>query len=148
MEKIEDIMKKEGVSFEFIHNDKPIHTAKEGAEYFNISIGQTAATLIIYTDIGFHALVVSGERSRVDFKVVKHIVNCKDVRLATKDEVQKITGFSIGNVPLFGISLPYIVDKKLLQYPFVYGGSGEKNVTLKVNPDALLKLNEVMGILE
>ncbi|WP_010240524.1 YbaK/EbsC family protein [Clostridium arbusti] len=148
MENIKDILKKSDFSFELIHNDIPIYTAKEGADYFKINIGQIAPTLIIYTDIGFHVLVVSGERGHVNFKEVKHVLNCKNVRMATKDEVKLITGFSVGNVPMFGIILPYIVDKRLLKFSFVYGGLGEENTTLKVDPNALLKLNKVIGILD
>ncbi|CAH2213556.1 aminoacyl-tRNA deacylase [Tepidibacter aestuarii] len=120
MENIKDILKKHGFSFELINNDKPIYTAKEGADYFKINIGQTAATLIIYTDMGFYALVVSGERGRVNFKEIKRILNCKNVRLATKDEVKAVTGFLIGCVPLLGISLPYIIDNKFFQFSYIY----------------------------
>ena len=148
MEIIENILTEHGFSFELIYNDKPTHTAKEGADCFNISIEQTAPTLIIYSSIGFYVLVVSGGRGRVDFKEIKHILNCKNVRLATLDEVKTVTGFCVGSIPLFGIPLPYIVDKKLLEFSFIYGGSRDINYTLKVNPEALLKLNKIIGMLE
>lgn len=148
MENIKDILKKNGFFFEVLHNDKPIQTAKEGADYFKIDIGQTAATLILYTDIGFYTLVVSGARGRVNFKEIKHILQCKNVRLATKEETKIVTGLLVGNIPLFGIRLPYIVDKKLLEFPFIYGGCNEENSTLKVDPSALLKLNQVIAVLE
>lgn len=71
-----------------------------------------------------------------------------NVRLATKDEVQQETGYSVGTIPIFGIPFPYIIDKRLLEYSYIYGGTGEKDYTLKVNPNAILKLNTVVGILE
>ncbi|WP_041710830.1 aminoacyl-tRNA deacylase [Clostridium pasteurianum] len=148
MENIKDILEKNNFSFELIHNDIPIHTAKEGADYFKIDIAQIAPTLIIYTNVGFYVLIISGGRGHVDFKEVKHLLNCKNVRMATKDEVKLITGFSVGNVPMFGIPLPYIVDKRLLKFSFVCGGLGEKNTTLKVDPNILLKLNKVIAILD
>ncbi|MEY8000064.1 YbaK/EbsC family protein [Clostridium sp. Mt-5] len=148
MENVKDILENSGFTFELIHNDIPIYTAKEGADYFKVDIAQIAPTLIIYTGIGFHVLVVSGGRGHVNFKEVKHLLNCKNVRLATKDEVKSATGFSVGNVPMFGISLPYIVDKKLLEFSFIYGGLGEDNTTLKIDPNALFKLNRVVGTLD
>ncbi|BAH08285.1 YbaK/EbsC family protein [Clostridium kluyveri] len=148
MKNIKDILKGNGFSFELIHNDKPIYTAKEGADYFKIDIAQIAPTLIIYTNKGFYVIVISGGRGHVNFKEIKCLLNCKNVRLATKEEVKLITGFSVGNVPMFGISLPYIIDKRLLKVSFVYGGLGEENTTLKVEPDALLKLNNVIGTLD
>lgn len=148
MENIKEILEKNNFSFELIHNDIPIFTAKEGADYFKINIAQIAPTLIMYTDKGFHVLVISGEREHVNFKDVKRLLNCKNVRMATKDEVKLKTGFSVGNVPMFGIPLPYIVDKKLLKFSFVYGGFGRGNTTLKVDPNALLRLNKVIAILD
>jgi len=144
----EDILEKSGFSFELIHNDECIYSTKEGADYFKIDIAQIAPTLIIYAAVGFYVLVISGERGHVNFTEIKHLLNSKNVRLATKDEVKLITGFSVGNVPMFGIPLPYIVDKRLLKFSFVYGGLGEENTTLKVDPNALLKLNNVIGTLD
>lgn len=60
MKNIKDILKGNGFSFELIHNDKPIYTAKEGADYFKIDIAQIAPTLIIYTNKGFYVIVISG----------------------------------------------------------------------------------------
>ncbi|CAH2213557.1 protein of unknown function [Tepidibacter aestuarii] len=31
---------------------------------------------------------------------------------------------------------------------YIYGGTGNLNLTLKVSPDALIKLNKVVGMLE
>ncbi len=73
-----------------------------------------APTLIIYTAKGFYVLVISGERGHVNFKEIKCLLNCKNVKLTTKDEVKLITGFSVGNVPILEIPLPYIIDKRLL----------------------------------
>jgi len=48
---------------------------------------------------------------------------------------------------LLGLPLPYIVDEQLYQYDFVYGGTGQADITLKVRPDALKKINNVIGML-
>lgn len=148
MENIKKLLVENKIEFEIIHHEKLIHTAQEGADYFEIEIGQTAPALIIYTNTGFYALIVSGSEEKIDFKKVKKLLKCTDVRLATKDEVQQGTGYLVGTIPIFGIPFPYIIDKRLLEYSYIYGGTGEKNYTLKVNPDALLKLNTVVGILE
>ncbi|MFL0198598.1 hypothetical protein ACJDU8_24020 [Clostridium sp. WILCCON 0269] len=50
MERIKSLLVENNFKFEFIHHDKLIHTAQEGADYFKITIGQTAPALIIYTE--------------------------------------------------------------------------------------------------
>jgi len=148
MENIEDILKKSKFPYGMIRNGQPILTAKEGADYYGISIGQMAPALILYTAVGYHVLVISGDRGHVDFKNIKHLLNCKNVRMATKEEVKSTTGFTVGNVPMLGIGLPYIIDKRLLAYDFVYGGTGDESITLKIDPKALFELNNVIGTLD
>ena len=45
-----------------------------------------------------------------------------------------------------GLNLPFIIDKNLYRYPFIYGGTGERTCTLKINPQALDELNSVQLI--
>lgn len=148
MRNVEDILKNSGFSYELIHDSKPILTAKDGADHYNIDIGQMAPSLILYTPYGFYVLVISGNRERVDFKEIKRLLNCKNLRMATKEEVTLVTGFTVGSIPMFGIKLPHIIDNRLLKYPFVYGGSGIENTTLKIDPHALFELNNVIGTLD
>nr|WP_280922256.1 YbaK/EbsC family protein [Ammoniphilus resinae] len=57
--------------------------------------------------------------------------------------LSKVTGFEVGSVPLVGLNLPFVIDKNLYHYPFIYGGTGERTCTLKINPQALEELNSV-----
>jgi len=146
MENLKAILEKYTYSYELLYNETSLKSAQEGADYFKIEIGQTAPTLIIKTDIGFFAFIVSGSHGRIDFKDIAKIVSCKKVKLANPKEVEKM-GYIIGNIPLIGIPLPYILDKKLFEYPFIYGGSGVKNYTLKINPYTLVEMNQITATL-
>lgn len=148
MQNIEYLLKNSGFAYELIHDGKPIRTAKEGADHYKIDIGQMAPALILYTPSTFYVLVISGEREKVDFKEIKRLLNCKNVRLASREEVTLATGFTVGSVPMFGIKLPHIIDNRLLKYPFVYGGSGIENTTLKIDPHALFELNAVIATID
>ncbi|WP_289139537.1 YbaK/EbsC family protein [uncultured Brevibacillus sp.] len=65
-------------------------------------------------------------------------------KLAKPKEVERITGFTVGSVPLIGLTFPCIFDRTLLCYPFIYGGTGEPISTLKIAPAALEKLNPIV----
>lgn len=144
MEYLKSILNKSTYAYELIYHKVPLRSAQQGADYFNIDIGQTAPTLIIKTDIGFFALIVSGSRGQVDFTEIAQILNCQKAKLANPKEVENM-GYKIGNVPLVGIPLPHILDKSLFNYSFVYGGSGVKDYTLKISPYALGELNQVIA---
>lgn len=148
MENLKVLLQEKNVPFELITHDTPIRTAQEGARYFGISVGQTAPTLIIETDKGFYALILSGDRGRVDFSEVASILGCNKVRLARAKDVEKVTGCVVGNVSMVGHDLPCVIDTRLFQYPFVYGGTGNATCTLKVNPRYLEKLNNIVATLD
>jgi len=88
------LFQENNVPFELIYHDNPIRTAQEGSRYFGIAIGQTAPTLIIKTDKGFFALIVSGDRGHVDFDEVASALGCSKVKLAGAREVEKATGWT------------------------------------------------------
>lgn len=144
MEKLKSILAKSAYYYELIYQQVSLRSAQEGADYFTIDIGQTAPALIIKTDIGFFVLIISGRRGRINLEEIAEILHCQKVKLANPKDVQKM-GYEIGNVPLVGIPLPYILDESLLEYPAIYGGSGVEGYTLKINPHALEKLNEVIA---
>jgi Cys-tRNA(Pro)/Cys-tRNA(Cys) deacylase len=146
MDKVKTILESSNFAYEFIYHNQPILTAQEGADYFGIDTGQTAPTLIIKTDTGFFALIISGNHGLVQLERMSFILGCKDVRMASKEEIKKNTGFATENLPLIGIPLPHILDKQLFCYPYIYGGSGQLNRTLKITPLALKQLNVIIAI--
>ncbi|MEF2246020.1 aminoacyl-tRNA deacylase [Paenibacillus sp. IITD108] len=147
MDNLIAILQEEKVEFEIIHHDKPLRTAQEGANHFGIEIGQTAPTLFLKSEKGFFAMIVSGNRGRVDLDKVAEIIGCDQLKMANPKEVQQITGYTVGSVSLV-LSLPCILDRELFRYPFIYGGTGEPASTLKLAPAALEKLNQVVAYLD
>ncbi|PLR75690.1 hypothetical protein CU633_19875 [Bacillus sp. V3-13] len=143
MEKLQAILKQSRFISEIIKHEKPLLTAEEGSEFFRIEVGQTAPSLILKTDKGFFALVVSGSRGKVNFENIAGILGCNKVKLASPKEVQKVTGFEVGSVPMVGLDLPFVIDKRLFHYDFIYGGTGQPAFTLKIEPQALNELNQV-----
>jgi Cys-tRNA(Pro)/Cys-tRNA(Cys) deacylase len=148
MDNVRTILQENEVPFEIIHHVKPIFTAQEGADYFGIELGQTAPTLVLKSEKGFFSMIISGSRKRVNLEEVSGILGCNQLKMANSKEVHQITGYAVGSVPLVGLSLPCIVDRELFRYPFIYGGTGEPTSTLKIPPNALEKLNQVVLLLD
>lgn len=147
IESLKEFLQKKDASFEIIHHEKQIYSSQDGVNYFGIDIGQTAPIIITKTEKGIYALIVSGERGKIDLESIAHILKCKKARLATKDELKK-RDFHPGSIPLVGHNLPCILDKRLFRYQFVYGGSGFPSYTLKINPKDLERLNNLIGRIE
>lgn len=135
------------ISFEIIEHDKPIQTAYEGAAYFGIELGQTAPTLILKSEAEYYSIIISGDFGRIDLEDLKASLMCNELKLAKPKEVEQITGYTVGTVPLIGHGLPTVMDRQLKRYPFIYGGTGLKNATLKIDPSDVEKLNNVIGMI-
>lgn len=147
MEKLKELLRNNDVPFEIIHHEQPIRSAQEGADYFGIEIGQTAPTLVLKSDKGYYALIMSGARGRANLEDLSAMLGCGQLKLASPKEVRQTTGYTVGSVPLIGLPMPYIVDKRLDRYPYIYGGTGAATATLKISPAALEKLNKVVAFL-
>ena len=90
-------------------------------------------------------MIMCGDRGRVDFELIKSVLKCEKIKLASRSEVLKETGFEVGNVPPVAHGLPSVLDNRLLKQPFVFGGAGEVNYTLKMDPKDIEKVNNTVA---
>lgn len=144
MERLVHYLEGKDAEFEILKHSKTIKTAQEGADYFGVEIGQTAPTLIFKTDIGNYALIIAGDYGRVDLTSLKDLLHVQEVRLANPKEVEQITGSSIGSVSLINPEIPTIIDREIYRFPYIYGGTGKPQTTLKIQPKDVERLNNVI----
>ena len=88
------------------------------------------------------------QNGRLDFEKLKIQLGFEKLEMADRKKVEKQTGYLTGCIPLVGMGIPCVFDKKLLRHDFVYGGKGDELLTLKINPMDLLKVNEIKGMFE
>jgi len=55
-----------------------------------------------------------------------------------------MTGYKAGSIPLIGHNLPCVFDDCLLDYDYIYGGSGDELHTLKIAPNDVMRLNNII----
>lgn len=135
-------LKENKIDAEIIKHDQPIRSKNDVAGIF--SIEQTAPTLILDTDNGYMALIISGERDKIDFKQLKKTLNFEKLQLADQLQLAENLNITARQVPLLGHNLPCILDGKLFQFQFVYGGTGDLYHTLKISPQQLERANDVI----
>ena len=132
--------------YEVIQQDKPILSATDAEGIYPIE--KAAPTFVLQTEYGLIGCIVSMQNGRLDFEKLKTQLGFVKMKMADKKKIEKETGYSVGAVPLVGLGLPLIFDKKLFCHNFVYGGTGNKFLTLKIKPKDLIKVNEIIGIFE
>ncbi|HZG17012.1 MAG TPA: YbaK/EbsC family protein [Candidatus Bathyarchaeia archaeon] len=145
MEKRISLLKNLHIDYEIIEHSKPINSAQEGADYFGIHIGQTAPTLIMKTDKGYYAFIISGDYGRMDPVTLKELFHFQEIKLAKPKEVEQVTGSTVGSVSLINPDIPTFIDRELYRFDYVYGGTGVPQTTLKIQPKDIEKLNNIVG---
>lgn len=147
MDNLKKLLQQNDVDYEWISHDRPIRTAQEGAAMLGIEVGQTAPTLVLKSENGYMALILSGSRGRIDLRSIAERIGCSQLKMASPQEVEQITGCTVGSVPIAGHSLPTILDRELYRHTSIYGGTGVGTNTLKIKPADLEKLNQVFAFL-
>lgn len=142
-EEIAKNLNKKGIKHEFISlpDDMSLDTASH-IEFHGIKLEESVPTLICNTEKGFVAIQKRSD-TQVNLKKLKSLIGIKRLEFASTDDLKRL-GVEPGIVPLVGMDLPYYTDKSVLEIKGVYGGSGSKKFTLKINPYDLVKANQAV----
>jgi len=128
-----------GVAYELLAHDVTYHSAEEGAAAFGVDLAQMAPTLVLRTEQGAMVATVSGT-TRLSLRKLKKALRLRNVSLAAPEEVRALTGADPGTVPLVNPGLATLVDRRLLEQPWAYGGCGVPARTLKLRPADLVSM--------
>lgn len=113
-----------GCSFD-PYEHEAVHTSEEAAKVRNTPLREGAKALIVYADDKPVLIVVGGDR-KLDTKAFKALYKVRDLRMATPEEVEKVTGVTIGAVPPFGhiFGIPIYMDAAIRTNTYVSFNAG------------------------
>jgi prolyl-tRNA editing enzyme YbaK/EbsC (Cys-tRNA(Pro) deacylase) len=96
----------------FIH--EAVKTSEEAAKVRNTPLSWGAKAIVLYAENKPMMAVVAGD-TKIDIKFLKALLNVHDLRMATPEEVEKVTSVKIGAVPPFGhiFHIPIYMDQKV-----------------------------------
>lgn len=105
----------------------------EDLEKAGFDIKKLTKTLIYKADDKFYALVVPGDREVNELKIRK-VTESKNVELATREEVEKITGAKLGFAGPIELDIPIIIDSDVaLMKNFLVGANKTDYHYINVN---------------
>ena len=146
MSKLRSVLDATECCYEIIQQDKPILSAMDAEGIYPVE--KSAPTFVLHSEQGLIGCIVSMQNGRLDFERLKAQFGFEKLKMADRKKIEKETGYSVGSVPLVALGLPIIFDKKLLYHDFVYGGTGNELLTLKIKPEDLIRVNEIIGAFE
>ena len=137
LSQLKQILDQAGANYEILTHPGAVLTAEAGVKHGMGDLAEMAPTLILETEKGYLAAIISGA-TRLSFKKIKKSLGLKNISLARPEIVLRETGAQVGSVSLVNPNLPTILDTRLEQFPVVFGGCGVPQHTLRISPADLI----------
>jgi len=139
-EKIKKILDEAEVKYSVIEHE-PVYTSVQAGRIRDVDISQGAKSLILIADERPILAVVPGDK-KVDFKTLKRSFGIKDLRMASPDEVVKITTLEIGAIPPIGraMGIDSYYDQSFLEKDDVVFNAGSHTISIFMKACDLLAL--------
>ena len=132
LERIRAFLNEHHVDFQ-VTSHRPVYTSTEAARVRGESLQSGAKALILKVDDGFALFVLPGDR-RMNSKRIKRAAGVKHLRFATPEEVETLTGLTIGSIPPFGslFGIRTFCDPLLGQSEQINFNAGEHTVSIRM----------------
>ncbi|MFX1508342.1 MAG: aminoacyl-tRNA deacylase [Promethearchaeota archaeon] len=139
--RLQEYINNEQLSAKIISLKTSTKTVEESVKALGCKMEEIIKSIIIVTNTNeFYLVILQGNR-KIKTKKVKKLLNVKDIKLASPNQVKKETGYKVGDVPPISINLPVILDELVLKVPKsskLYGGGGASSKLLAISVDELL----------
>lgn len=131
-EKIMDLLKHNSVEF-IVKEHAPTPTSVDSARERGEPMKIGAKALLVKDDLHFLLAVIPADR-KLNTKKMKKILNTRNLRFATREELFDLTGLVVGAVAPFGIILgvEMIVDLALFDEEFMAFNAGSLTLSVKM----------------
>lgn len=132
-EKIKKLLAENKIQYEVIEHE-PVLTSEDAARVRKTPLKQGAKALVMFADRKPIMIVVPANL-KIDMKKFKKDYTIRDLRMATSEEVEKVTSVKVGAVPPFGniFEIPLYVDKKMSENNKITFNAGEHTKSISMS---------------
>ena len=129
-----------GVRYRILdHPQQVTSSALDGANHGFGALAQMAPTLILRTERGYLAAIISGA-TRLSYKKIKKHLGLRNVSMASPAEVLEETGAEVGTVALVNPGMRTLIDRQLPAQGEVFGGCGISRYSLAIDAGDLVSV--------
>jgi len=134
------LLKNREIQYKLLSHE-PVFTSAQAAQVRNTSITESAKSLVLSADNQAVLAVLQGHL-RIKMKDFKREFGFKNVRLASSEEVNQVTGLDIGSIPpiglLFGIAT--YIDAGISDIGNIVFNAGSHTTSLVIPTSAFLEI--------
>lgn len=141
MTPVERLVASGAIDGEIIRPGVPTPTVPDAARALGVEEHQILKSLLFANEDGGEVLAIALGPNRVSVEKLAAASGLQGLRLAKPAFVQQRTGYSVGAMPPVGHEPPLnvIVDRRLTALDVVYGGGGQVDTLLRIQPTEILR---------
>lgn len=138
VENLKRLLDENNVTYKIITHER-VYTSEEAARIRGVPLSSGVKAMLVKSESDFFLVLVPGDR-KIDFKKVEEETG--KARLASPEEVFRITGCEIGSVHPFGtlFGLRVLMDRHVLDNETVNFNAGLHEVSINMSPRDMAKI--------
>lgn len=127
-----------------IEFDEPVRTVEQASRQVNAE--KIVKSIVMIDSDGNPTLALVPARSMVSHKKLKKLLDVKDVRLASHEEVLNFSGYPAGGVPPFNDVKRVIADPEILKNETIVVGGGDVDKLLEIRTGDVIQISNAQII--
>ncbi|MEM0123842.1 MAG: YbaK/EbsC family protein [Conexivisphaerales archaeon] len=138
---LDDFLKSRGVKYAILKHGQS-YRAYEASKELGIDVHDVVKSVLFVTSEGDAVLVIVRGDRRVDQGKLARELGTRKLRLASKEEVARITGYKVGALPPVGHKnmIKTMIDYAISLEKIVYAGGGAIDSSLKIRVKDIISL--------
>jgi prolyl-tRNA editing enzyme YbaK/EbsC (Cys-tRNA(Pro) deacylase) len=129
-QRLKDVMLSKNLWHRFIEFSEPVKTVEQASR--KVPVEKIVKSIVMVDSDGNPLLAIVKAGSMVSFRKIKQLLEVKDVRLASPEEVLKQSGFPAGGVPPLNSIDRVLVDPEVLKSETCVAGGGDVNKLMEM----------------
>lgn len=145
-EKLRAYLASSKVEAEILKLKNEVKTVNQAAKVLGVPKDQIIKTIMFIDALGEPVLAIVRGDQKVNSKSLAKAIGTIGVRMASAKEVKKHSGYAIGGLPPVGHEkkIKTVIDEKVMEKEFVYGGGGTERHLVKISPKDIQKLTDAI----
>jgi len=141
---LKDFIEKNRIDAEILEFKQPVMTVEQAVRMAGCRRDEIIKSIVLIDSQDNPIIAIVDGKSRVSLRKVKEILG-KNIRIAKAREVERKTGYKIGGVPPIGHRFKTIIDRKIIDKKYVYGGGGDSRHLIKISPKQIVRLGAIIA---
>lgn len=140
-ERVRNFLEKFDMELVPVEQQQTTKTSVEAAEALGVELGQIAKSILFRCKDRYGLFVAAGD-IKISDKKVKGLLGGGKAKIASPEEVEKITGYRVGGVCPFDIDaeVPIFIDRSMQRFDVVYAAAGTSFSMLPISVNQLKKV--------